>query len=86
MVLIQAIRRTSSIRFTNGSQWFRSTGSDAAFNAAAEAMAELTQWTSRGRKDHEALTKAYDDYVKLVRNDLGVSEPAGKQLLPSLSS
>lgn len=51
-------------------------GSDAPYNSAA-AMAELTKWTGSGRKDDEVLNKAYDDYVELVRNDLGVSQPAG---------
>jgi hypothetical protein len=56
-------------------------GSDAAYNAAAAAMAELTGWTRSDRKDDEALNKAYDDYVELVRNDLGVSQPAGATAL-----
>ena len=39
-------------------------GSEVGYDAAVKAMAELTKWTSKGRKDHEALYKAYDYYVE----------------------
>jgi hypothetical protein len=61
-------------------------GSDAAYNAAAKAMKVFVKWTYVGRYDHEvideeAVDKARDDYIELVRKNLGVSEPAGSTAL-----
>jgi hypothetical protein len=56
-------------------------GSDEAYNTATNAMRELIKWTYEGCKDDEALVKAFDDYVELVRKDLGVSEPAAAREL-----